>query len=163
MATLNGTQINNTYVGLIKTTDNGILGAVEKEITDGDGNSSTLKLGTTSASFVGTLDLSGATVIGGGTSGTSGSSGIDGLNGTSGSSGIDGLNGTSGSSGIDGLNGTSGSSGIDGLNGTSGSSGIDGTGITSTGPVTVNSVWSGSAAQYSALGSYDANTIYFVV
>jgi hypothetical protein len=113
MATLNGTQINNTYVGLIKTTDNAILGAVEKEITDGDGNSSTLKLGTTSASFVGTLDLSGATVIGGGTSGTSGSSGIDGLNGTSGSSGIDGLNGTSGSSGIDGINGTSGSSGVD--------------------------------------------------
>ena len=64
MATLNGTQINNTYVGLIKTTDNAILGAVEKEITDGDGNSSTLKLGTTSASFVGTLDLTGATVTG---------------------------------------------------------------------------------------------------
>jgi hypothetical protein len=66
MATLNGTQINNTYVGLIKTTDNGILTLVEKEITDGDGNSSTLKLGTTSASFVGTLDLTGATVLGGG-------------------------------------------------------------------------------------------------
>ena len=64
MATLNGTQINNTYVGLIKTTDNAILGAVEKEITDGDGNASTLKLGTTSASFVGTLDLTGATVTG---------------------------------------------------------------------------------------------------
>jgi len=64
MATLNGTQIGNTYPGLIKTTDNAILGAVEKEITDGDGNSSTLKLGTTSASFVGTLDLTGATVTG---------------------------------------------------------------------------------------------------
>ena len=64
MATLNGTQINNTYPGLIKTTDNAVIGAVEKEITDGEGNSSTLKLGTTSASFVGTLDLTGATVTG---------------------------------------------------------------------------------------------------
>ena len=64
MATLNGTQINNTYPGLIKTTDNAVIGAVEKEITDGEGNASTLKLGTTSASFTGTLDLTGATVTG---------------------------------------------------------------------------------------------------
>ena len=64
MATLNGTQINNTYPGLIKTTDNNVIGAVEKEITDGVGNASTLKLGTISASFVGTLDLSAAVVTG---------------------------------------------------------------------------------------------------
>ena len=64
MATLFDQQIDQTYQGLIKTTDNAALGAVEKEITDGVGTSSTLKLGTTSASFVGTLDLTGATVTG---------------------------------------------------------------------------------------------------
>ena len=64
MATLNGQQINNTYSALIKTADNAALSAVEKEITDGVGTSSTLKLGTTSASFVGTLDVTGATVTG---------------------------------------------------------------------------------------------------
>jgi len=64
MASLFNQQIDLTYEGLIKTIDNGVLGAVEKEITDGLGNSSTLKLGTTSASFVGTLDLTGATVTG---------------------------------------------------------------------------------------------------
>jgi hypothetical protein len=64
MATLFDQQIDQTYQGLIKTTDNGVLGAVEKEITDGLGNTSTLKLGTTSASFTGDLDLTGATVTG---------------------------------------------------------------------------------------------------
>ena len=64
MATLFDKQIDLTYQGLIKTEDNGALGTVEKEITDGTGVSSTLKLGTTSASFVGTLDLTGATVTG---------------------------------------------------------------------------------------------------
>ena len=64
MATLTGNPIKDSYDGLIKTTDNTALGAVEKEITDGVGTTSTLKLGTTSASFVGTLDLTGATVTG---------------------------------------------------------------------------------------------------
>ena len=66
MATLTGNQIDLSYQGLIKTTDNAALDATEKVITDGVGNASTLKLGTTSASFVGTLDLTGATVLGGG-------------------------------------------------------------------------------------------------
>ena len=64
MATLTNTAIDQTYPGLIKTTDNAAIGAVEKEITDGLGNTSTLKMGTASASFVGTLDLTGATVTG---------------------------------------------------------------------------------------------------
>ena len=64
MATLFDKQIDLTYQGLIKTADNEALGAVEKEITDGEGTSSTLKLGTTSASFVGNLDLTGATITG---------------------------------------------------------------------------------------------------
>jgi len=64
MATLFGQQIDLTYQGLIKTVDNGALGATEKSVTDGLGNASTLSLGTASASFTGTLDLSGATVTG---------------------------------------------------------------------------------------------------
>ena len=64
MATLTGNQIDQSYSGLIKTTDNAAIGATEKEITDGVGTASTLKLGTTSASFTGTLDLTGATVTG---------------------------------------------------------------------------------------------------
>ena len=62
--TLNGTQINNTYPGLLKTADNVALGATEKVMGDGLGNDSTLSLGTASASFTGTLDLAGATVTG---------------------------------------------------------------------------------------------------
>ena len=62
--TLNGTQIDNTYPGLLKLADNAALGATEKLMGDGVGNDSTLSLGTASASFTGTLDLSGATVTG---------------------------------------------------------------------------------------------------
>ena len=64
MGQLTGNQIKNSYDGLIKTTDNAAIGAVEKEITDGLGNVSNLKIGTTSSSFTGTLDLTGATVTG---------------------------------------------------------------------------------------------------
>jgi len=64
MSTLYNQQIDQTYQGLIKTTNNGIISASEQVITDGLGNASTLKLGTTSASFVGTLNLTGATVTG---------------------------------------------------------------------------------------------------
>jgi len=45
MATLNGTQINNTYVGLLKTTDNLVLGATTPSvITDGVGNATPLSI-----------------------------------------------------------------------------------------------------------------------
>ena len=64
MATLTGNAIQTSYQGLIKTTDNAGLGAAEKAITDGVGTASTLSMSTTSASFTGTLDLSGATVTG---------------------------------------------------------------------------------------------------
>ena len=64
MATLTGNAINTSYTGLIKTTDNAGLTGTEKAITDGVGTPSTLSLGTTSASFTGDLDLSGATVTG---------------------------------------------------------------------------------------------------
>lgn len=64
MATLFNTKISDTYEGLIKTSDNGVIGAVEKNLTDGLGNTSTLSIGTSSASFTGTLDLTNATVVG---------------------------------------------------------------------------------------------------
>lgn len=64
MATLFNTKISDTYEGLIKTSDNGVIGAVEKNLTDGSGNASTLSIGTSSASFTGTLDLTNATVVG---------------------------------------------------------------------------------------------------
>jgi hypothetical protein len=64
MATLFNTKISDTYEGLIKTSDNGVIGAVEKNLTDGLGNASTLSIGTSSASFTGTLNLTNATVVG---------------------------------------------------------------------------------------------------
>ena len=64
MATLFNTKISDTYEGLIKTSDNGAIGAVEKNLTDGLGNASTLSIGTSTASFTGTLDLTNATVVG---------------------------------------------------------------------------------------------------
>ena len=64
MATLFNTKISETYEGLIKTSDNGVIGAVEKNLTDGLGNASTFSIGTSTASFTGTLDLTNATVLG---------------------------------------------------------------------------------------------------
>jgi len=79
MASLQNQQIDQTYAGLIKTNDEAALGATEKVIQDGAGNDSTLSMGTASASFTGTLDLSGATVTGlpAGAAGLEGGSGAD--------------------------------------------------------------------------------------
>lgn len=62
--TLTGTQINNTYDGLIKVTDNGPIGATAKTLTDGLGNDSCVALGTLGTTFTGTADFTGATVTG---------------------------------------------------------------------------------------------------
>lgn len=64
MAALTGNAINTSYQGLLKTTDNGAIGATAKLLTDGLGNNSTLSIGTAGAIFTGTLDLTGATVTG---------------------------------------------------------------------------------------------------
>ncbi len=77
MATLFNTKISDTYEGLIKTSNNGVIGAVEQNLTDGSGNASTLSIGTSSASFTGTLDLTNATVVGL-------PSGVDSVNGQTG-------------------------------------------------------------------------------
>ena len=89
-----------------------------------------------------------------GTSGINGSSGTSGVNGTNGSSGTSGVSGTSGSSGTSGVSGTSGSSGtsgIDGLigsHGTSGTSGVDGTSGTSGLGFVWQGIWQSSPTTY---------------
>ena len=62
--TLTGTQINNTYDGLIKTTDNTAITATTKLISDGLGNDTCIKVGTAGTDFLGAVDFSAATVTG---------------------------------------------------------------------------------------------------
>jgi hypothetical protein len=50
-----------------------------------------------------------------------------------------------------------------GTSGTNGTSGVSPTGgITTSGPNTIANIWSGSQAQYDALGTYSAETLYFI-
>ena len=62
MATLTNTKIKDTYDGLLKTTDNDVIGASEKVITDGLGNASVLSIGTASASFSSDIEVNGLTI-----------------------------------------------------------------------------------------------------
>lgn len=65
MATLTNAQINLTYPGLIKTTDNLAVGATVKGITDGVGTPINLQIGTSNINFpAGTVDFTGSTVLG---------------------------------------------------------------------------------------------------
>ena len=64
MAQLTGNPIKDSYLGLIKTTDNAAIGATEKQITDGAGNNVPLTVGTAGVSFTGDADFSAATVTG---------------------------------------------------------------------------------------------------
>ena len=77
--TLTGTQINNTYDGLIKTTDNTAITATTKLISDGLGNDSCIKVGTAGTDFLGAVDFSAATVTGlpGGAAGLVSGTGTD--------------------------------------------------------------------------------------
>jgi hypothetical protein len=62
MATLTNTKIKDTYDGLLKTTDNDVIGASEKNITDGLGNASVLSIGTASASFSSDIEVNTLTI-----------------------------------------------------------------------------------------------------
>ena len=64
MASLTGNKIKDTYPGLIKTNDNAIVGATEKQITDGEGNVIPMTMGTSGVSFTGNADFTAATVTG---------------------------------------------------------------------------------------------------
>jgi len=60
MATLTNTKIKDTYDGLLKTADNDVIGASEKNITDGLGNATVLSIGTDSASFSDNVSITGS-------------------------------------------------------------------------------------------------------
>lgn len=65
MAQLTGNPIQNSYLGLIKTTDNAAAGVTPKVLTDGAGNALPMEIGTASVLFpTGTVDFTGSTVLG---------------------------------------------------------------------------------------------------
>tara|TARA_R110002096_G_scaffold31545_1_gene92429 strand:- start:2491 stop:4299 length:1809 start_codon:yes stop_codon:yes gene_type:complete len=65
MATLTGQPIDQSYSGLLKTEDNGVIGGVAKGITDGVGGVTNMTIATTATNFVsGTVDFTGSTVSG---------------------------------------------------------------------------------------------------
>tara|TARA_R100001440_G_C2496562_1_gene115932 strand:+ start:64 stop:945 length:882 start_codon:yes stop_codon:yes gene_type:complete len=59
--TLSGTQIKNTYVGILKTTDNAVASGSLKVITDGEGNDTALSLSTSQVKVTNLLINSPAT------------------------------------------------------------------------------------------------------
>ena len=65
MATLTGQQIDASYLGLLKTTDNAVIGVTVKALTDGGGNATNIEISNTATNFVsGTVDFTGSTVSG---------------------------------------------------------------------------------------------------
>ena len=98
-----------------------------------------------------------------GDQGPQGPQGPQGLTGSQGVQGPQGIDGTQGPQGIDGAQGAAGPQGVDGAQGFQGPQGpTNPDNIVSTGPNTITSIWEGTQAQYDALGTYDANTIYFI-
>ena len=82
MAALTGNQIDQSYQGLIKTTDNAGLSGTAKAITDGVGGATNIEMSNTATNFVsGTVDFTGSTVSGlpGGAAGLENGSGADSL------------------------------------------------------------------------------------
>ena len=71
-----------------------------------------------------------------------------------------GVVGNQGPQGPQGFQGAQGIQGPQGFQGTQGPTNPNN--IVSTGPNTIASIWEGTLAQYNALGTYDANTIYFI-
>lgn len=64
MASLTGTQINNTYPGLLKFTDNLGVTGTPKDITDGLGGGLPMAVASDRINFTDTIDFSAATVLG---------------------------------------------------------------------------------------------------
>jgi len=65
MAALTGNQIDQSYQGLIKTTDNAALSGTAKALTDGVGGATNIQMSNTATNFVsGTVDFTGSTVSG---------------------------------------------------------------------------------------------------
>mgnify|MGYP005993586691 CR=1 FL=1 len=64
MSTLTNQQINATYQGLVKTTDNAAIDATPKRLEDGVGNQLPIEVATNRINMYDTVDFSGATVTG---------------------------------------------------------------------------------------------------
>jgi hypothetical protein len=79
MATLQNAQIDQSFGALLKTDDNGNITATAKAITDGAGNATNMEMSNTETKFSsGTVDFTGATVIGaGGAAGLESGAGSD--------------------------------------------------------------------------------------
>ena len=99
MSNLGDKKIQDTWPGVIKTSDEGAIGSTPKRLQDGTGQNLPLDVTTTQTRFYGNVDFTNATVSGisgGGGSGTSGTSGTSGLTGASGTSGTSGTSGGGG-------------------------------------------------------------------
>ena len=163
MATLNGKTIDSTYEGLIKTSDEAAIDGTLKNLQDGLGNDLPMQVSTTGVNFTGDLDVTGATVIGlpAGPQGPQGDTGATGPQGAD--STVAGPQGPQGDTGATGAQGDTGATGAQGATGPQGEAGVDGIINDIGSPVAVNTIWSGTQAQYDALGTYDANTLFFIV
>lgn len=64
MASLTGNQINNTYQGLLKFTDNAGVSGTPKDVTDGLGAGLPLSVATDRINFTDTIDFTNATIAG---------------------------------------------------------------------------------------------------
>jgi len=101
-----------------------------------------------------------------GNQGNVGPQGSQGNQGIAGSQGFKGDQGIAGPQGNQGNQGNAGPQGIQGNQGPQGYQGYQGptnpNNIVSSGPNTIANIWSGTLAQYTALGSYSATTLYFI-
>ena len=82
MASLQNEQIDQSYQGLIKTSDNAALSGTAKAIQDGAGGATNIEMSNTATNFVsGTVDFTGSTVSGlpGGAAGLENGTGADSL------------------------------------------------------------------------------------
>lgn len=103
MATLLGQQINLTYPGLIKTTDNSAIDGTLKALTDGEGNTLPIEVSTTEINFTG--------VVTGVPAGPQGAQGVQGPQGDD--SIVPGPQGPQGPQGLAGVQGVQGPQGED--------------------------------------------------
>jgi hypothetical protein len=67
MASLTGNLIAGSYLGLIKTVDNGVVTSTTKNLTDGAGNATGLSISTTGAAVSGLFSVSGSIILSGST------------------------------------------------------------------------------------------------
>ncbi len=98
-----------------------------------------------------------------GETGAQGPQGERGLQGPQGERGIQGPQGETGPQGPQGERGAQGPQGETGAQGPQGERGIQGPqGTGNVSSLTINTIWTGTQAQYEALSGYSADTLYFI-